>query len=150
MLHVTKHVVWHVYVLRPHIYMVRFYFFTCLLFTFYIIQRYTSHRTMWKCEEVGRYASLVLPRSSEHWPWCDVTKAEYSTRDDVTFYTVYPSHKTYPCKKKFWHPWFSVFLLPWKHMITSFLTSTFWSEHSGTAESRGPSKQIQPMWLHYS
>jgi hypothetical protein len=28
MLPVTKHVVWHVYVLRPHIYMVRFYFFT--------------------------------------------------------------------------------------------------------------------------
>jgi hypothetical protein len=28
----------------------------------------------------------------------DVTKAEYGTRDDVTFYIVYPSHKTYPCQ----------------------------------------------------
>jgi hypothetical protein len=108
MLPVTKHVVWRVYVLRLHIYMIRFYFFT---FYFYIIQRYTSHRTMWRCEEVGRYARLVLPRSSEHWPWCDVTKAEYGTRDDVTkaeygtrddvtFYTVYPSHKTYPCQRE--------------------------------------------------
>jgi hypothetical protein len=78
-------------------------------FTFYIIQRYTSHRTMWRCEEVGRYARLVLLRSSKHWPWCgvtkaeygtwdDITKAEYDTRDDVTFYTVYPSRKTYPCQ----------------------------------------------------
>jgi hypothetical protein len=69
-------------VLRPHIYMARFYF----------LHNPTLHVTSYHVK-MWRYAKLVLPRS-KHWPWCDVTKAEYGTRDDVTFYSVYPSHKT--------------------------------------------------------
>jgi hypothetical protein len=53
---------------------------------------------MWKLAvAVATYVSSNVTKA-EYSTRDDVTKAEYGTRDDVTFYTVYPSHKTYPCQ----------------------------------------------------